>query len=173
MISSARKMVNFSNRVLVSTCCGCSGQWLIFQFGLIHASRVCQRLRQSFYTEFNVFLLWFSLFQGFPSLSGSPGVPELLFLVLLVMKKIGFLFNGSLAFQHHCQNCDCSQDKAANLKLSLLLQNFDFPSKHVDFCSLARALRQFLYVVQSLQLLCLGGLICQKLTLLYWKQTLQ
>lgn len=34
----------------------------------------------------------------FPSLSGSSGVPELLFLVLPVMKRIGFLFNGNLAF---------------------------------------------------------------------------
>lgn len=74
------------------------GQWLIFQFGLVHASGVCQRLGQSFYTEFNVFLLRFSLFQGFPSVSGSSGVPELLFLVLPVMKRIGFLFNGNLAF---------------------------------------------------------------------------
>lgn len=40
--------------------------------------------------EFNV-LLWLSSIHGSPLLSGSCGVPELLSLVFLVIKKVGFL----------------------------------------------------------------------------------
>lgn len=55
-----------------------------------------------------------------------------------------------------------------------LLSSLDFSSKHVNFCSFSRALSQlFLYVVQSLQTLFLGGLICQKLTLPFQKYTFQ
>lgn len=85
-------MADFSTGILVSTCRGPGGWWLMSQFivmsvCLMHTCfRVFQRLGQRFYMKFNVVLLWLSPFQGSPLLSGSCGV-----LVFLVIKKVDFL----------------------------------------------------------------------------------